>query len=239
MSSPRCDDALAAPSDDALGYRLRGDRCEGRYLQEVASTTLMVAGLSEARISTAAPLPRTLSLAWTAPPGGGDVSLRAQSVKRRTYFRMDTQRTGGAVGYIWPMALASSMDLTLADLGLRALTTIRVGGRDTPVHLPLRLKRAGEAGSVVGYELWVVPGVQLTELNVAVTQIGNDGSVLRMVRDSRPLQYGYYPSQRPIPIGLSLAELGVVGLYRVQLVASMDGGGLATSELLVFHPGAP
>jgi hypothetical protein len=152
---------------------------------------------------------------------------------------MDTQRTGDAVGYIWPTALASSMDLTLADLGLRALTTIRVGGRDTPVHLPLRLKRAGEAGSVVGYELWVVPGVQLTELNVAVTQIGNDGSVLRMVRDSRPLQYGYYPSQRPIPIGLSLAELGVVGLYRVQLVASMDGGGLATSELLVFHPGAP
>ena len=45
-----CDPDLREPSTDAYGYRLRGaqrDRCEGIYIQEVASTPLLVASLTE------------------------------------------------------------------------------------------------------------------------------------------------------------------------------------------------
>ena len=76
MGQEVCDTSLIAPQDSPHGYRLRGDRCEGIYIQELAGTTLKVAALLESFEDYSLTGAQDLRVAWT-PPGEGTVSLRA------------------------------------------------------------------------------------------------------------------------------------------------------------------
>jgi hypothetical protein len=88
-----CDPALKPPEAHPLGYRSRGDRCEGVYIQPVAGTTMAVTsfnqGFSEYDLQSGQPL----TLAWV-PLGEGVVHLRGVSTKRRLYYRMDSELRG-------------------------------------------------------------------------------------------------------------------------------------------------
>jgi hypothetical protein len=225
-----------------LGYRLRGDRCEGRYAKDVGNTTLTLGSLVASFAAIEPASKRPLRVTWSPPPGSAPVWLRAQGLKRRLYYRMDARSAAGAAAYAWPSDVLSGMAPGAGDIGLMAWVRQRVGdgAGEREVYLPVRVGY-GDAAPVraTRYELVVVPGVQLAELLVAVNTLADDGRTLRSVHAAEPLHYGYYPAERGIAISLPEAWFGTPGYYQVQLTARLDGGGAASTELWLYHGGRP
>jgi hypothetical protein len=232
-----CDPSLPSPKDDPQGYRLREDRCEGRYVKEVGGTTLVVGSLVETFESLDRSSTRPLRILWPVPPAAEEVHLRAQGVKRRLYYRMDTRRPAAAGSYLWPSSPLLSVIERREDIGVLAMTRLTIGRLERDVYLPVRVGYTELPSRGERYELIVIPGMQLTEVFVTLSQAGADGGERRVLRKNEPLQYGYYPADRAIPIGIS--GLGPAGFYRIELAARLESGGAATRELWFYHPGKP
>ena len=239
QTAPPCDPSLPSPAGDPLGYRLRGDRCEGRYAKDVGNTTLTLGSLVESFVAIEPASKRPLRVAWSAPPGVAPVWLRAQGLKRRLYYRMDTHAPAGATAYAWPSDVLAGMAPAAGDIGVLAWLRQRVDGMEREVYLPARVAYTDAPARSARYELVVVPGVQLDELTVAVNALDADGHTLRSVRAAEPLQYGYYPAERGIAISLPAAWFGTAGHYQVQLAARLDAGGAASTDLWLYHAGRP
>jgi hypothetical protein len=230
-----CDPSLPSPKDDPHAYRLRGDRCEGRYVREVGGTTLLVASLVESFEVFDRTSARPLNVVWPIPPGATEVRVRAQGLKRRMYYRMDTRRPAGAGSYVWPSSLLAVMVQRRDDIGLLASTRLLIRGVERDVYLPVRVGYGQSPSRSERYELIVVPGVQLSELFVTLSELGPEGQVRQVIRKDEPLRYGYYPAERGISI--EMAGLGRAGIYRVDLAARIESGGASTRELWFYHSG--
>src|SRR5919108_743620 len=92
-----CDPYLGQVSDNPYGYRMRGDRCEGIYIKEVSTTILLVASLTESFEDYDLNSSKPLLIEWNKASGDGVVRLRAQGLRRRLYYRMDTVRPRGSL----------------------------------------------------------------------------------------------------------------------------------------------
>src|SRR5262245_57769459 len=86
--SRACDPLLTQPAASPHGYRLRGDRCEGIYVQEVAGTPLVVASLTDGFAPFDLKTVQHLLLTWSAP-ADTELHLRALGLRRKLYYRMD------------------------------------------------------------------------------------------------------------------------------------------------------
>lgn len=232
-----CDRSLPAPPNDAYAYRDRGDRCEGRFIREVGSTTLLMASFTSVFEAYDAAGAGDWTVTWPALTHAHEVQLRAQGLRRRLYYRMDTQRPADALTFAWPTELMSALSVGPRDYGLVVTTALTVGPATHQVLLPARVARAGTEVPVQAYELVVLPGVQLDELSLEVLAVESDGTTLRVVRPMQPLSYGYYPPERAITITLPLSLLSQPGLYRADLAAQLVGGGVSRNEVWFFHPG--
>lgn len=226
---PHCDPHLPVSTDNPFGYRLRGDRCEGVYVQPVASTPLVVASLGQLSLPERFPTDSPLLVRWAATPG--EVRLRAGSLKSRTYYRMDSRQGAGTSSYRWPTDVLSAMKLGRHDLGLIAWTQQKVGDRTRDVYLPVRI---GEltAQQKNSYELVLLPGTELTEVFVGVWVVTGSGQ-LRAVTAAKPLNYRFYPAGRSIPI--PLGPLPASGVYFVEIGATLPGGGAISHEVWFVH----
>jgi len=81
-----CDPGLIQDKSNPFGYRLRGDRCEGIYIQEVSGAPLTVASWTESFADYDLASGAALVIEWESP-SGKSVHLRAQGMRRRLYFR--------------------------------------------------------------------------------------------------------------------------------------------------------
>ena len=95
-----CDRYLPVSRGDPFGYRMRGDRCEGVYIQQVSATPLLVASFGRLDLPDTIPAAGSLLVQWA--PHRGEVRLRAHSLKPRTYYRMDHRQPAGSHSYRWP-----------------------------------------------------------------------------------------------------------------------------------------
>lgn len=227
-AQPRhCDPDLPVSTSNPLAYRLRGERCEGVYVQEVSATPLAVVSLGQFTVPD--PPGRSLHLTWTPPAGkkaGASVRLRAASVRPRTYYRMDSEQPDGTTAFDWPTDVVSALGLSWTDLGIVATTQETVGGRLRDVYLPVRIGTP-PAGRETTYELALMPGGELSEVFVGLAPVlpdGRPGSTAPM-----PLGYGYYPAGRSIRI--PLGPVGEPGLYFVEIGATLRGGGAVGQEV--------
>src|ERR1035441_3160271 len=83
MGQPNpCDPHLVPASADPSGYRLRGDRCEGVYIQDVGGSPLFIASWTESFAAYDLLSRAPLEIAWDNPQGAGPVQLRAQGLRR-------------------------------------------------------------------------------------------------------------------------------------------------------------
>jgi hypothetical protein len=81
-----CDPSLEKGEDSPLSYRMRGDRCEGIYAQQVSAVSVEIRSLVAGFGPFDPDKDEELELAWTAPPGSiQDVRLRAFSFRERLY----------------------------------------------------------------------------------------------------------------------------------------------------------
>jgi hypothetical protein len=129
-----CDSRLIRATADPYSYRLRGDRCEGIYVQEVAGAPLAVVSWTES-FSTYGFAPRQPLLLEWAFAGGGNVRLRAQSLRRRLYYQMDALRPPASKSYQWPLDLLGIAGDSQGRSG-RGWHNADLRGPDRAGHLP-------------------------------------------------------------------------------------------------------
>ncbi len=238
-SQSHCDASLTQLTNNPLGYRDRGDRCEGIYIEKVGSTTLLVASLTEYFEEYKIGSGKALDIEWDKPPGNGNVSVRAQALKRHLYYRMDTAQASGRASYHWPTDILASLNIIKNDLGVVALTRYSVGQRERDVYLPLRIHQAGQVGQAArtgSYKLILLPGVELEEVFVSLASIGADGRPKKFFKDGEKLGYGYYPAERGIEIPIT--GLKETGTYYLEIGARLRSGGASTIELWLYYPKA-
>jgi hypothetical protein len=100
-----CDAKLIATKGDPLAYARRGERCEGLYVLEVAgSADLSLVAFTEAGRSPDETPDEQLQVQWAGTPDKLPVHVRAISLRRPIYYRMDAVRTGDSARYEWPTA---------------------------------------------------------------------------------------------------------------------------------------
>jgi hypothetical protein len=229
---PHCDQDLNPAATNPLAYRLRGDRCEGVYIQDVGATTLRLVSFTESYEEFDASLASPLLLEWT-PPQNATVHLRAQSVRTRLYYRMDSDRSAGSASFSWPGDVLAALQLRKTELGVLAWTTRRVGSTDRTVLEPLRVRQ--RSASMPGvYRFVVVPGVQVDEIFISVAPLRPNGDTGPYVIDKQPALVGYYPAGRPAVI--SIPPPSSAGIYRIDLGATLARGGTSAMTAYFSRP---
>jgi hypothetical protein len=228
QSTP-CDPFLLITVDNPFGYHLRGDRCEGLFVQQVSSTPLLIASLVDGGFNGTFSPNGSLELRWAEAPG--DVRLRAHALKPRTYYQMDARQPAHSTGYRWKTDVLSALNLVIADIGIVAWTEQKVGGVVRNVYLPLRI--GTPPASEPSYELAIIPDKELAELYVGVVSVPANGATSRAVTPPKPLNYGYYAAGRTIRI--PVGPLPAAGLYRIDLGATLVGGGAISHEVWLLH----
>jgi hypothetical protein len=216
---------------------LRGERCEGLYIREVAGNAgLLVASFTEPYQLADFTSGQRVRLEWS-PPGDTVVRLRAVALKRRLYYRMDAL-SPAASRFDWPVDVLSALELRQPDVGVVGWFDRPIAGRVEPVYLPLRIGAAGTPVARTGrYIATLVPGAELTNVFVSLSAIddsGRDAAATVLQRDE-PLQQGPYPAGRAIRI--ALPALTRAGLYRLNVGAVLARGSPTNRTILFFHAG--
>jgi hypothetical protein len=162
--SQACDPLLVPSSSDPYAYRLRGDRCEGTYAQQVAGTALAIVSWTQSFAAYDLNRRQPLRLEWESPGNNLGVRLRAQSLRRRLYYQMDAVRQAGAKSYDWPLDVLAALAIPKEELALTAIAQAAAGQRERDVYLPLRIIQGGALASLGGYQLVLLPGVRKRSL---------------------------------------------------------------------------
>jgi hypothetical protein len=230
-----CDSQLVPPVGDPNAYRVRGDRCEGIYIKEVAgSANLLIASFTEAFENYNAASGTDLIIDWKAPDGG-DVRLRAYALRRRLYYRMDTLRPTGSTSYVWPPSLLAALNIAKRDLGVVGWLSYPLGNTKREVFVPLTIRPRGMTARSRSYQLILLPGVELTEVFISLAHVAADGRPDRSIKRDAPLSYGYYPAERGITI--PIPELPVPGIYSMEIGATLRESGSSTMRFWFYHAG--
>lgn len=231
-----CDTLVSTRASDPLRYRQRGDRCEGVYGKNVSgSSSLRVAALVESLEAFDDSSTAPVRVEWTPPPGDS-VTVRASAIRAGLYYRMETAQPIAESRYLWPSDVRAPLRISSTDIGVTGAIAKTIGGVRREVLVPLRISQRKPPVHSASYRLTLWPTVGLSEVYVTIAATGADGAPTRYLQSDEKLGYGYYPAERPIVVRLpALAERGV---YLVRIAATREGGGGATRDILLYHPGA-
>jgi hypothetical protein len=232
--SSHCDPYLPVSQDNPLGYRLRGDRCEGVYVQQVTNTPVLVASFGRLNLPKLPSQGTPVLVEWT--PVAGELQLRTYSLKPRMYYRMDSRRPPGGGSYRWSSDVVAALELTPDDVGIVAWTERDIGGARQPVYVPVRAGTPTVTPDGI-YDLVIVPGTELNEVFVGVSAVAADGRPAVGITKPAALKYGYYPAGRPIRI--AVGPLPSPGTYVAEIGATLKAGGALSHEVWFVHDGAP
>ena len=140
---------------------------------------------------------------------------------------MDTVRSSGQTSSSWPVSIPASRNLAI---GLVSWTMAPVGPSRETVFLPVSVAGAGSGT----YTITLIPSVTADQVYVTVASINSDGSRGRVLRNREPLNLGYYPASRSIPVTLPPLP---AGLYRADFAASWENGSSATAGMYFYSVG--
>jgi hypothetical protein len=240
--SGNCDPGLQSAGGSEVGYAMRGDRCEGLYVQEVSGGALEIASLTDSFKPYKFANDKPLLLEWPTL-GDAPVQVRASSLKRKLYYRMDTLRSQKPPGYTWPPDILSRLELGRDEVGLLAWTEHAVAAGKRKIHLPLRVTPresvAPPQQAVESYKVVFVSSVELQEVYVTLCPLDSNGKPGKPIRKSSKLDYGFYPAERPIAFRISFSELSGApdGLYSLSVGAELKNGEPKIApEICLFHP---
>jgi hypothetical protein len=233
FAQEHCDPLLKKPADDKLGYSPREGRCEGRYVQ-ATSTTLLLASLTESFENFDSNSDETLIVEWTAL-GNERVNLRAQGIRPRLYYRMDSVREPGSRSFKWPTSILKALEISRRDIGVVGWTRHSVGGIIRDIYVPLRIRQKENATQSNTYRVVLLPGRELTEVFYSLARVREDGYIGPFLKDGNELQYFYYPVWRAIEFEISV--LGDQGIYYLEIGATLRSGAVVTVELWFYHHG--
>ncbi|MDP8990226.1 MAG: hypothetical protein M3N41_09145 [Acidobacteriota bacterium] len=190
-----CDPSLRLVTEIPQGYKLRGDRCEGIYIQPVSgASSLLVASFTSFFEDFSPAKVDKLSLAWSSP-AEAPVHLRAFGLREKLYYQMDTVADSKRTSYIWPGDVLNSLRIAKQDIGVVGYTDYSIGGEERTLLLPLGVDAKGQKPGN-RYQLILVPGSELKEVFLSMAKVGADGQAHDFSISDRPLRRGYYPAER-------------------------------------------
>jgi hypothetical protein len=229
-----CDPSLEIFGTHPLGYRMRGERCEGIYIKEVAGSILRIASFTGYFEDYDLNASKALTIDWAIPADTG-IHIRAHSLKRKLYYRMDTVGPPAKTSYEWPTDVLAALNIPKKDLGVTGWFRYSLGETIQRVYLPLSVTQKQMPLTSGSYRLVLIPGRELMEVFVSLANVGADGQPDVFILEGEPLNYGYYPAEREITIPIS--HLKEKGIYFTEIGATLRGGGAATVELWFYHLG--
>ena len=233
FAQSNCDSNLTKLSSGPLGYKDRGDRCEGIYVKEVGSTTLQIVSLTKSFGDYNTNSGKPLVIEWDKPRANSIIHLRAQSVKRKLYYRMDTFRPSGDKSYSWPTDVLASLSIEKSDIGILGIAQENIGQDQRNIYIPLRIRQAGKTVEPDNVNLMLLPGVELKEVFISLAPLGVDGRPGKLIKDGEDLKYGYYPAERSIQIPIS--GLKGAGIYYLEIGATLRNGGSSTLQIWFYY----
>jgi hypothetical protein len=232
QSSP-CDPHLLQPTRNPYGYRLRGNRCEGIYIQEVSGAPLAIVSWTQSFSDYDLTSKQPVVIEWDTARDGGPVRLRSQGLRRRLYYRMDAVPPSGSKSFAWSTELLSALGITKHDAGIVGTTQDAIEGARRDIYLPLRISQGAKSVRGGNYQLTLLPGVELKEVFLTLTFLTGDKPF--MIKNGEAVGYGYYPAERPIEI--SISGMRGRGFYHLEIGATLRSGGVSATELWLYHPG--
>jgi hypothetical protein len=123
-----CDKQITRPSSGSVGYRLRGDRCEGTYEQPTSSPgerQVALISLTCGAPPTAFVANAPAVVAWSAV-GSEAVALRIETLPEVSLrYRMDARPAAAA--FTWPSALLAELSITPQELSVLVLSAPKIG----------------------------------------------------------------------------------------------------------------
>lgn len=225
-----CDNGLRAPAQHPFAYAYRGNCCEGIYIQEVSNALLSVVSFTRYFEDYDQNAAKDLIVSWSVPKGSA-FALRAQGIRPGLYYRMDTQ-LNDSTRFVWSKNVLSALEIKKKDIGVIGWTKLTLGEKERPVLLPLAINQSG-INKTDQYQLLLIPGRELNEVYITLSQIDADGKSLLYLRDGEPLKQGYYPAARQISVPLSGIEKS--GIYLLELGAKLRNGESASTEVYFYY----
>jgi hypothetical protein len=228
-----CDASLVQPAINPYGYHLRGDRCEGIYVQQVSGAPLAVVSWTRSFTDYDLASRQPLKVRWEMAPSTVPIRLRAQGLRRRQYYRMDAVESPGSNSFTWPTDIVSALGISRPDVGIVALTEADIEGNQKEIYLPLRVSQDNRFAPGGSYSLTLLPGIEMKEVYLTLT--GPSGAKPSKIKDGEAVGYGYYPAERPIEI--AIPGLQSRGFYHLEIGATLRTGGVAAIDFWFYHPG--
>lgn len=229
-----CDPNLEIPSGDTFGYRLRGERCEGRYIENVGSASLIIASLTSYFEEYDYDMDKDLVINWTSPVTE-DIQLRAIGTRPRLFYRMDTVVKSGDNSFRWPTELLSGLEIMRTDIGVLGWTQYVIGGAKKKIYLPLRIRQKTVKTHSETYRFTLFPGRELTEVFISLAFLNKGGGIGTFLFDGMALGYGYYPAMRHIEF--EITDLKNPGIHVLEIGATLRSGGSIETKVWFYHPG--
>ena len=233
-----CDPHLPQPANDPSGYRLRGDRCEGIYIREVAgSSAVLLVSLTRSALDYDLKSGKDLAIDWHSPSNQGPIRLRGVGLRQRLYYQMDTVCPVGATSYTWKTGVLANLNLKPDELGLLGWVSTPVGPQTRDVYLPLGVSQGQGTSASTGYHVTLSPSVELSKVYVTLAPIGADGRAMPPlpVLNGRDLGLGYYPALRAF--SFAIPNPGAPGIYTLDVSAILRTGEPSTMKMWFYHPG--
>lgn len=228
-----CDSSLQQVANNPLSYHTIDNRCEGVFIQPVGSTSLQVVSFTESFEEYDLNSAQPLEVSWGDPPGDSAVRLRAQGVKRKLYYRMDSYNPPDRRSFSWPVNILASLNISRNDIGVIALTKDSIRGAQRDIYVPVRIRQVNTGDRNSNYKLALLPGVEFSEIYISLAQLAEDGRSEKIIKDRERLGYGYYPADRTIEIPLT----GSKGVYNMRIEGILRTGGTTTIEAWLYIPG--
>lgn len=206
VQATHCDPDLPVRSDHPQAYRDRGSRCEGIFVKDVAGTSsLVVLAVSERPLPHGTATSKILGpddklrIEWAhSERQSATLAIRAVSLKRRIYYRMDRRQNAAISYYDWPTDVLHSVSLNLENLGIAAWLIPGELSTSRRIFLPAYV--TGTSRPTDGrIHLLVRSSENLKELFLAHGEVDSEGRE-QPPRHDAPLNRGYYPAGAPIEI---------------------------------------
>lgn len=236
MAQYYCDPALTKLSMGPLGYKARGDRCEGLYMKEVGTTVIQVASFTRVFEKYNLRNGKALRIQWNTFPSNIKMNIRAQSLKRKLYYRMDTTVPVSKGNYYWPTGILASLNIQKKDIGVTGFYKQAVDNVERIVFVPLSISQDPGFPSSENYLLTVMPGVELKEVFISLAKLKSVDSYDAFIKDGDKLGYGYYPAGRSIEIPLKGLNEG--GIYYLEIASELKSGGTQALEFWFYLSGS-
>jgi hypothetical protein len=230
-TSEFCDPRLQTDDETPLGYRDRGDRCEGLYVQPVSSSVLQIASFARS-ISMPATAGR-VPIRWR-PPVASRASIRVVDLRRRLYYRMDTTRPAGATSFDWDLEVVSPLRLGSDELGVLVWSNRRIGPSLEKVHLGAQVGEDAGEGKKASYELILLVGAELTQIFLTVAPVATSGEEGHPLQDAATEGEGWYPAGMTLRLPIDVPH-DASGIYLVEIAARMRQGEGVTRRLWFEH----